>query len=94
MFAERRSSIPEDKVLVPGVIDTVTNFIEHPELVAERIVRYAELVGTPNVIAGVDCGFGTFGLRRPTVAPGIAFAKLASLAAGARIASERLAARG
>ena len=54
------STLPAGKVLIPGVIDSTTNFIEHPELVAERIVRYAEVVGRENVIAGTDCGFGTF----------------------------------
>ena len=52
--------LPEGKVLIPGVLDTTTNFVEHPELVAQRIVRLAQLVGRENVIAGTDCGFGTF----------------------------------
>lgn len=77
--------IPEDKVLIPGVIDTTTNFIEHPELVAERLLRFVRIVGTDRVIAGTDCGLSTFaGLH--IVDPAIAWAKLEALAAGARIA--------
>jgi len=81
--------LPAGSVLIPGVIDSSTNYIEHPELVAERIVRYAELVGRENVIAGCDCGFATFAGMQ-TVEPAIAWAKLASLAEGARIATTRL----
>ena len=81
--------LPEGKVLIPGVIDSTTNFIEHPELVAERITRYARLVGRENVIAGTDCGFGTW-VGQAAVDPDIVWAKLASMADGARIASERL----
>jgi 5-methyltetrahydropteroyltriglutamate--homocysteine methyltransferase len=81
-----RVKLPEGKVLVPGVIDSTTNFIEHPELVAERIGRYARLVGRDNVIAGTDCGFGTW-VGQSAVDPDIAWAKLATLAAGARLAS-------
>jgi 5-methyltetrahydropteroyltriglutamate--homocysteine methyltransferase len=80
---------PEGKVLIPGVIDTTTNFIEHPELVAQRILRYARIVGPEHVIAAVDCGFATFA-SRPTVEPEIAWAKLGSLVEGARLASEQL----
>jgi 5-methyltetrahydropteroyltriglutamate--homocysteine methyltransferase len=81
--------LPEGKVIIPGVIDSTTNFIEHPELVADRIERYAQLVGRENVIAGVDCGFGTFaGLDM--VDPRIVWAKLRSLSEGARLASQRL----
>ena len=82
-------TLPDDKVLVPGVIDSVSNFIEHPELVAERICRYADLVGRERVIAGTDCGFGTFA-GFGAVHPDIAYAKLWSLAEGAAIASKRL----
>jgi 5-methyltetrahydropteroyltriglutamate--homocysteine methyltransferase len=78
--------LPAGKVLIPGVIDSTTNFIEHPELVAERIGRYARLVGRDNVIAGTDCGFGTW-VGQSAVDPHIAWAKLATLAAGARLAS-------
>jgi 5-methyltetrahydropteroyltriglutamate--homocysteine methyltransferase len=82
--------LPEGKVLITGVIDTVTNFVEHPDLVADRIVRYAKLVGKENVIAGTDCGFGTFARSQPRVHPTIAWAKLESLAEGARRASQQL----
>ncbi len=83
------ADIPEDKILIPGVLDTTTNFVEHPELVAERIERFAAIVGRERVLAGTDCGFGTFA-GFGAVHPDIAYAKLASLAAGARLASERL----
>jgi 5-methyltetrahydropteroyltriglutamate--homocysteine methyltransferase len=82
--------LPDGKLLIPGVIDTVTNFVEHPDLVAERIVRYASVVGKENVIAGTDCGFGTFARSRPRVHPTVAWAKLESLAEGARRASRQL----
>ncbi len=82
--------LPEGKVIVPGVIDTLTNFVEHPELVAERIERYANLVGRENVMAGTDCGFSTRVQSRPRVHPTIAWAKLQSLVAGAKLASEAL----
>ena len=81
--------LPEDKVIMPGVIDSTTNFIEHPEVVAQRIVRYANVVGRENVVVSSDCGFSTFA-RRPTVEPELVWAKLASLAEGARIASAKL----
>jgi 5-methyltetrahydropteroyltriglutamate--homocysteine methyltransferase len=81
--------LPAGKVLVAGVIDSTTNFIEHPELVAERIERYASVVGRENVIAGVDCGFGTFA-GRVQVDTKIVWMKLASLAEGARMASKEL----
>jgi 5-methyltetrahydropteroyltriglutamate--homocysteine methyltransferase len=81
-----RVKLPAGKVLIPGVIDSTTNFIEHPELVAERIARYARLVGRENVIAGTDCGFGTW-VGQSAVDPDIVWAKLAALAAGARLAS-------
>ncbi len=82
-------TLPEGLILIPGVIDSTTNFVEHPELVAERIVRYARLVGRENVLAGTDCGFGTATVST-TVHPSIAWVKLEALAEGARIASERL----
>jgi len=84
-----RVKLPAGKVIIPGVIDSTTNFIEHPELVAERIVRYAQLVGRENVLAGTDCGFGTW-VGQSAVDPDIVWAKLASLAAGARLASSQL----
>ncbi|HSD44781.1 MAG TPA: cobalamin-independent methionine synthase II family protein [Burkholderiales bacterium] len=85
----KATRIPDDKVLVPGVIDSVSNFIEHPELVAERVCRYADIVGRERVIAGTDCGFGTFA-GACAVHPPIAYAKLAALAEGAAIATRRL----
>jgi 5-methyltetrahydropteroyltriglutamate--homocysteine methyltransferase len=81
--------LPEGKILVAGVIDSTTNFIEHPELVAERIVRYAGVVGRENVIAGVDCGFGTFA-GRVQVDTNIVWHKLRALVDGARLASAEL----
>jgi 5-methyltetrahydropteroyltriglutamate--homocysteine methyltransferase len=81
-----RVKLPEGKVIIPGVIDSTTNFIEHPELVAERIGRYARLCGRDNVIAGTDCGFGTW-VGQAAVDPDIVWAKLAALAEGARLAS-------
>lgn len=81
--------LPAGKVLIPGVIDTTTNFIEHPELVAERIGRYAQVVGRENVIAGCDCGFGTFA-GRVQVDTNIVWHKLRSLVEGARLASREL----
>ncbi len=81
--------LPDGLVLIPGVIDSTTNFIEHPELVAQRIERYAHLVGRERVIAGTDCGFGTFA-GYGAVDGEVAYAKLAALAEGARIASARL----
>ncbi len=82
--------IPDDKVLIPGVIDSTTNFIEHPKLVAQRIGRYAGLVGRERVIAGVDCGFGTAVRTDPIVADSIVWAKLKALSEGAEIASKKL----
>jgi len=81
--------LPEDKVLIPGMLDSTTNFIEHPELVAQRLTRFAEVVGRERVMAGTDCGFATFA-GMDTVDPQIAWAKLQALAEGARIASQRL----
>jgi 5-methyltetrahydropteroyltriglutamate--homocysteine methyltransferase len=82
--------IPDDKILIPGVIDSTTNFVEHPKLVAQRIGRYADIVGRERVIAGVDCGFGTAVRTDPIVADSIVWAKLKALSEGAAIASERL----
>ncbi len=82
VFKERKADIPDDKILVPGVVDTTTNFVEHPELVAQRIQRFVDIVGHDRVIAGSDCGFGTFA-GFGAVDPAIAYAKLASLAEGA-----------
>jgi 5-methyltetrahydropteroyltriglutamate--homocysteine methyltransferase len=82
--------VPDGKVLIPGVIDTTSNFVEHPELVAERILRFTRMVGVNNVIAGTDCGFSSFA-GFTSVAPSIVWAKLATLDEGARIASAQLA---
>jgi len=84
-----RVKVPPGKLIIPGVLDSTTNFIEHPELVAERIGRYARLVGRENVVAGTDCGFGTW-VGQAAVDPDIVWAKLASLAEGARLASKEL----
>ena len=78
--------LPEGKILIPGVIESKSNFIEHPELVAQRIGRYAQLVGRENVIAGSDCGFGTW-VGQAAVDPDVVWAKMAAMAEGARIAS-------
>ena len=85
----REVKLPEGKVLIPGVLDSTTNYIEHPELVAERICRFAQVVGRENVIAGTDCGFSTFaGLS--DVDPNITWEKLKAMAEGARLASQQL----
>ena len=81
--------LPDDTVLIPGVIDTCSSYVEHPEIVAERIVRFAELVGRERVTAGTDCGFANFASYQ-IVDPKIAWMKLASLAEGAELASHRL----
>ena len=85
VFRDRKSDIPDDKVLVPGVVDTTTNFVEHPMLVAQRIERFTDIVGMDRVIAGSDCGFGTFA-GFGAVDPDIAYAKLSALAEGAAMA--------
>jgi 5-methyltetrahydropteroyltriglutamate--homocysteine methyltransferase len=82
--------LPDDKVIIPGVLDSTTNFIEHPELVAQRLVRYAEVVGRERVIAGTDCGFATFARSKPIVEPEIAWAKFKAMSEGARLASSQL----
>jgi 5-methyltetrahydropteroyltriglutamate--homocysteine methyltransferase len=82
--------VPDDKIIIPGVIDSTTNFVEHPKLVAQRIGRYADIVGRERVIAGVDCGFGTAVRTDPIVADSIVWSKLKSLSEGAAIASGRL----
>ena len=87
VFRDRKSEIPDNKILVPGVVDTTTNFIEHPELVSQRIQRFINIVGSDRVIAGSDCGFGTFA-GFGSVDPDIAYAKLKSLSEGAAIASK------
>jgi 5-methyltetrahydropteroyltriglutamate--homocysteine methyltransferase len=86
----REVKLPDGKVIIPGVLDSTTNFIEHPELVAQRIIRYAELVGRENVIAGSDCGFATFARSNSVVEPEIVWPKLRAMAEGARLASAAL----
>jgi len=86
VFRDRKSEIPDDKILVPGVVDTTTNFVEHPDLVTQRINRFSDIVGAERVIAGSDCGFGTFA-GFGAVDPDIAYAKLKSLSAGAKAAN-------
>ena len=81
--------LPEGKVLIPGLIDTCSTYVEHPEVVAQRLVRFARVVGRENIIAGTDCGFGTF-VGAAAVAPSVAWSKLQSLAEGARLASQEL----
>ncbi|MEP1521360.1 cobalamin-independent methionine synthase II family protein [Ascidiaceihabitans sp.] len=88
VFRDRKGDIPDGKVLVPGVVDTTTNFVEHPEVVAQRIERFTGIVGKDRVIAGSDCGFGTFA-GYGAVDPEIAYAKLNSLSEGAALAAAR-----
>ena len=78
--------LPDGKLLIPGVIESKSNFIEHPELIAQRLGRYAKLVGRENVMAGSDCGFGTW-VGQAAVDPDVVWAKMAAMAEGARIAS-------
>jgi 5-methyltetrahydropteroyltriglutamate--homocysteine methyltransferase len=85
----RDHKLPDDRILIPGVVSTTTNYVEHPLLVAERICRFAAVVGRERVVAGTDCGFGTFAGFGP-VDPDVAYLKLQALAEGARIATERL----
>jgi 5-methyltetrahydropteroyltriglutamate--homocysteine methyltransferase len=82
--------LPDDRLIIPGVLDSTTNFIEHPELVAQRLVRYAEIVGRERVLAGTDCGMATFARTVNVVEPEIAWAKFKSMAEGAKLASGRL----
>ena len=87
VFRDRKNEIPADRILVPGVVDTTTNFVEHPELVAQRVARFTDIVGKERVIAGSDCGFGTFA-GFGAVDPDIAYAKLKALRDGADIAAK------
>ena len=89
----RDTKIPEDKIFIPGVLDSTTNYVEHPQLVAERICRFADILGRERIIAGTDCGFSTFAGFGP-VDPDIVYMKLAAMVEGARIASDRLWGRG
>jgi 5-methyltetrahydropteroyltriglutamate--homocysteine methyltransferase len=83
-----RVKLPDGKLLIPGVIESKSNFIEHPELIAQRIARYANLVGRENLIAGSDCGYGTW-VGQAAVDPDVVWAKLAAMAEGARIAARQ-----
>ena len=89
IFRDRKNEISEEKILVPGVIDTTTNYVEHPELVAQRILQFVNIVGKDRVIAGSDCGFGTFA-GFGAIDPEIAYAKLSTLSNGASLATNRL----
>jgi 5-methyltetrahydropteroyltriglutamate--homocysteine methyltransferase len=89
VFDERRHEIPQDKVLIPGVISSTSNYIEHPELIAERLQTFADIVGRERVMAGSDCGFSTFA-GDGLVDPDICYAKFRAMAEGAALASQRL----
>ena len=89
VIEEHKNSIPDDVILVPGVVDTTTNFVEHPELVAQRVERFVNIVGAERVIAGSDCGFGTFA-GFGAVDPEIAYAKLEALVQGTELAASRI----
>jgi len=89
VFKALKDNIPQEKVLVPGVIDSTTNFIEHPALVARRLLEFSSIVGKERVQAGSDCGFATFG-KHPTVHPDIVWAKLGSMVEGAKLAASRV----
>tara|TARA_Y100000588_G_scaffold109267_1_gene119747 strand:+ start:86 stop:427 length:342 start_codon:yes stop_codon:yes gene_type:complete len=84
------SHIPDEKILIPGVIDSTTNFVEHPTLVAQRICQYANIVGRERVIASTDCGFATFVQRENRVVTSVVWEKLRSLVQGAAMATDRL----
>jgi 5-methyltetrahydropteroyltriglutamate--homocysteine methyltransferase len=88
VWREQRERIPDDKILAPGVLDTTANYIEHPELVAQRLRFFIDIVGPERVLAGTDCGFGTWAGFGP-IDPDICWAKLRSMADGARLASQR-----
>jgi 5-methyltetrahydropteroyltriglutamate--homocysteine methyltransferase len=87
--AQKKGLVPENKILCPGVLDSTTNFIEHPQLIKQRMLQYAHIVGRDRVMAGTDCGFGTFA-GFGSVHPPIAYAKLSSMAEGAALASAQL----
>jgi 5-methyltetrahydropteroyltriglutamate--homocysteine methyltransferase len=86
--AEMKHLIPDDKVLIPGVLDSTTNFVEHPQLISQRILRFAQIVGPDRVIAGSDCGFGTFA-GFGVVDEDIVYAKFAAMVEGAALAAQR-----
>src|SRR5207247_10553234 len=85
----KNARIPEDKILVPGLLTSTSNYVEHPELIAQRICQFADIVGRERVIAGTDCGFGTFA-GYGKLDPDISFKKLGAMVEGAAIASKRL----
>ncbi|MBX5492765.1 MAG: methionine synthase, partial [Chloroflexi bacterium] len=85
-----RVRLPEGKLLIPGVITHCSNIVEHPELIAERLVRFAERVGRERVLAGADCGFSSQATYQPEVHPTVVWAKFRALAEGARLASQHL----
>jgi 5-methyltetrahydropteroyltriglutamate--homocysteine methyltransferase len=87
-FRDRRKDVPDDRILVPGVVDTTTNFVEHPELVAQRLERFTAIFGKDRIMAGSDCGFGTFA-GFGAVDPEICYAKLKALRDGAKLATSR-----
>jgi len=82
--------VPDDRILIPGMIDSTSNFVEHPKLIAQRLCNWAKVVGRERVIAGADCGFGTFASAHPAVAPSVVWAKFRALAEGAEMATKRL----
>jgi 5-methyltetrahydropteroyltriglutamate--homocysteine methyltransferase len=84
------AKIPDDKVMMPGCLDSTTNFVEHPRLIAQRICNVANIVGRERVVAGADCGFATFAAQQNMVVPSVVWAKLAALAQGASIATDQL----
>ena len=86
--------LPDGKIVIPGVITHASNIVEHPELIAERIIRFADRVGRENVIPAADCGFSSQASYKTEVHPKVIWAKFSALAEGARIASARLWARG
>ena len=86
----QNARLPDDKVLIPGLIDSTTNIVEHPRLVAQRLKRYTDIVGRERVVAGTDCGFGTFALRQHQVFPSVVWSKLKALSEGARMVSDEL----
>jgi 5-methyltetrahydropteroyltriglutamate--homocysteine methyltransferase len=83
-------TLPDDRLLLPGVITHASNIVEHPELIAERLMRFTQLVGRENVIASADCGFSSQATYRPEVDPRVMWAKFDAMRDGAALASERL----
>jgi 5-methyltetrahydropteroyltriglutamate--homocysteine methyltransferase len=84
------AKIPDSKILVPGVIDSTSNFVEHPKLVAQRLCNWASVVGRDRIIASSDCGFGTFARSDPPVSPSVVWSKFRCMAEGAKLATDRL----